>query len=343
MGFKEPLRGLVGPRINMGFHPEIGRFGLINISHLIKLPCCPHIMFGCHTNRVHAPGTRPSMTAHIKAAIAEAAKEGIELRSASIFVGGPRNRTLTLRAAEASELKEFIDATGFVVIAHGAYPDNEVWTGSLPAGIFIRSERELCQRAGVSGLVVHLPATPPSTVLPILPSLYTTSSPDVKIYLEVPAVVPDKAHYASGEDLGNLFRLIREQYDAELARVGLCLDTAHLWTSGVDLASYGAAEKWLEGLEGASDVIPPEAIMMHLNDSLRPRGTGPDAHAGLADGKIWGQYRETLADSGLAAFVDYAVRNDTVTILERKPAEKLLDDYRVLFSLAPSARLGRQN
>jgi endonuclease IV len=279
------------------------------------------------------------MTAHIKAAIGEAAREGIELRSASIFVGGPRNRTLTLRAAEADELKKFLGASGVIVIAHGAYPDNEVWTGSLPAGIFVRSERELCQRAGVSGLVIHLPATPPSTVLPILPSLYTASTPDVKIYLEIPAVAPSNAHYASGENLGELFRLIRERYDADLARVGLCLDTAHLWTSGVDIASYAAAEKWLEGLEDASDTIPPDAIMLHLNDSLRSCGTGPDAHAGLAAGKIWGAYRDALADSGLAAFVDYAVRNDTVTILERKPVEKLVDDYRVLYTLAPSARV----
>lgn len=279
------------------------------------------------------------MTAHIKAAIAEAEREGIELRSASIFVGGPRNRALTLRPAEADELKKFITASGVVVIAHGAYPDNEVWTGSLPAGIFVRSERELCQRAGVGGLVIHLPAAPPSAVLPILPSLYTTASPDVKIYLEVPAVSPSNAFYASGADLGDLFRRIRERYDADLARAGLCLDTAHLWTSGVDIASYEAAEKWLEGLEDASDAIPPESIMLHLNDSLRPRGTGPDAHAGLADGKIWAAYRGALADSGLAAFVDYAVRNDTVTILERKPVEKLADDYRVLYALAPSARV----
>ncbi len=279
------------------------------------------------------------MTAHIKAAIAEAEREGIELRSASIFVGGPRNRALTLRPAEAIELKKFVDASGVVVIAHGAYPDNEVWTESLRAGIFIRSEREVCQRAGISGLVIHLPAAPPSEVLPILPSLYTSSTPNVKIYLETPAVTPSNAYYASGEDLGDFFRQVRERFDADLSRVGLCLDTAHLWTSGVDIASYAAAEKWLEGLDAAADSIPPESIMMHLNDSLRPRGVGPDAHAGLADGKIWGAYRGALADSGLAAFVDYAVRNDTVTILERKPVEKLADDYRVLYALAPSARV----
>jgi endonuclease IV len=289
------------------------------------------------------------MTAHIKAAIAEAKQEGIEMRAAAIFVGGPRNRALTLRHSEATELKQFLSASGVVVIAHGAYPDNEVWTGSLPAGIFIRSERELCQRAGIGGLVIHLPAAPPSEVLPILPSLYTTAAPDVKTYLEIPAVSPSNAYYASGEDLGDFFRQIRERFDADLERVGLCLDTAHLWTSGVDLASYAAAEKWLEGLEAAADAIPPESIMLHLNDSQRPRGTGPDAHAGLAAGKIWGAYRGALADSGLAAFVDYAVRNDTVTILERKPAEKLADDYRILYALAPSMRAkespqpGRQN
>ena len=37
----------------------------------------------------------------------------------------------------------------------------------------------------------------------------------------------------------------------------------------------------------------------------------------------------------LAAFVDYAKRNSTIVILERKPAEKLLSDYRVLLGLDP--------
>ena len=122
------------------------------------------------------------------------------------------------------------------------------------------------------------------------------------------------------------FRKVRE-VDPELSEFGLCVDTAHLWSCGVDIASREAAQTWLEELEAVSDVIPPGAVMFHLNDSLDDRGSGVDHHAPLLQGKIWGEYAEEPKESGLAAFVEYAVRHDTVAILERKPPSKLLDDY----------------
>jgi hypothetical protein len=79
--------------------------------------------------------------------------------------------------------------------------------------------------------------------------------------------------------------------------------------------------------------------MVHLNDSERPRGIGPDTHAGLATGKIWGEYRDRLGESGLAAFTDYAQRHDTPVILERKPKEALKNDYFILGELVPSAKV----
>ena len=75
--------------------------------------------------------------------------------------------------------------------------------------------------------------------------------------------------------------------------------------------------------------------MIHLNDSERLRGVGPDTHAPLAAGKIWGSYRDNLAGSGLAAFTDYAQRHDSPVILERKPKEALKNDYLILRKLVP--------
>ena len=49
-------------------------------------------------------------------------------------------------------------------------------------------------------------------------------------------------------------------------------------------------------------------------------------------------FKDRPQQSGLAAFVDYIVRNNTTAILERKPPEALLDDYVVLDRLTDAVR-----
>lgn len=304
-------------------------------------------MFGAHVNRYHADRrpadgvrrpsadapSRPSIVAEIEAARAEAfAEAGLDLTAAAIFVGGPKNRAITLRPAERSALRRYVAHTGVRVIAHSSY-SAAPWRGDPGAARFIREELSVCQEAGIAGLVVHLPKLPPGDVLRYLPDLRAEDAPDVRVYLETPAVRPGESYYETPEKLADLFAAIRAGPDPGLRHFGLCVDTAHLWTCGVDLQSYEAAAAWFDGLEAAASVIPPSAVAIHFNDSLRPRGVGPDAHAGLAQGKIWGGLRDRLGESGVAAVVDYAQRHGTPVILERKPKEALRGDYLTLRKL----------
>lgn len=294
--------------------------------------------FGPHVNRYHAKGQRPSITAHIEAARREAEHDaGFRMTAASIFVGGPHDRRINLQETEGDELKGYIARTEMVVIAHSSY-SAVPWRGDPDAAAFIRKEAGICQASGVSGLVVHLPKLPIASVAKYIPRLYSPDAPDVRIYLEIPPVRPGESYYETPKKLAALFRMIRSGLDENLSHFGLCIDTAHLWTCGIDVQSYEAAENWLAELEAISDVIPHDCVMIHLNDSLRLRGVGPDAHAPLAEGKIWESYRGKLDKSGLAAFTDYAQRHDTPVILERKPKEALKGDYLILRDLVPSTR-----
>jgi hypothetical protein len=163
-------------------------------------------------------------------------------------------------------------------------------------------------------------------------------------------VTPAETYYETPPKILALFRAIRQSLDPELARFGLCVDTAHLWVSGVDLRSREAAQHWLAQLE---DPASPEralgsgppapggtpAIVFHLNDSQRPKGVGPDAHAPLAAGKIWGPLAGAPGESGIAAVVDFAARHGCWVVLERKPHAALAGDYHLLRGLAPAYRL----
>jgi deoxyribonuclease-4 len=295
-------------------------------------------MFGPHVDRTHAKGGgRPSITAHIKAARAEALAVDFDARAFQVFVAGPRNMTVTLREEEADELREYLDRNhdDLQVIAHGTYADYP-WYGKPYPAEFIRMELELCERAGISGLVIHLGKPGVEEVMQYVPRL-ATATRNVLVFLEVPHVKPEHSHYETPEKLAALFREIR-RLDPTLCKFGLCIDTAHLWSCGVDLQSFEDAEEWLRRLEAVADVIPPDRIIIHLNDSFDEMGSGIDHHAPLLGGKLWGAYKDRPRQSGLAAFVDYIVRNHTTAILERKPQEALLDDYAVLDRLTNAVR-----
>ena len=296
-------------------------------------------MFGPHVSRVHASGVRPDISDHIETARREAEIDAaFRVTAASIFVGGPRDRKINLEPAEVAKLGEYVSRTGLKVVAHNSY-SAAPWRGDPDAAKFIREEAKVCQAAGVFGLVVHLPKLPVAGVMKYISRLVEPEAADVRVYLEIPAVRPHESYYETPEKLTELFGAIRGGPDAGLRHFGLCVDTAHLHTCGVDLRTYGEANAWLEALEAASDVIPHDVVVLHINDSARPLGAGPDAHAPLAQGRIWGEFRGRLGESGLAAFTDYAQRHGTVSILERKPREALLNDYRVLRELVPSAQI----
>ena len=300
-------------------------------------------MFGPHVNRDRTGDEkkgRPSIAAHIRVARAAAAEADFRVRAVQIFVAGPHTRTMTMRPGEADELKAYLADTRLVAIAHGTYMDFP-WNGAPHSIRFIREELDMCSRAGISGLVIHLGKPGTEEVVKHLPRLAPNGSGAPVVFLEIPHVKPDNSLYETPEKLAALFRAVRA-HDPDLCRFGLCIDTAHLWSCGVDLRTFESAEDWLRRLEAVAPVIPPDRIIIHLNDSKCDRGSGLDRHAGLFQGKIWGDFGDRPRQSGLAAFVDYIVRHDAVALLERgSSTDLLLDDYAMIERLTSAVRLDR--
>jgi endonuclease IV len=276
-------------------------------------------MFGPHVNRSGSHGH--NIVDSIKNAIASAnTNADFFVSVVAIFVGGPRMQKIIVSPEDSLELSKL----PVKIIAHSAYCAHP-WSGKPYATKFILDELNVCKAANIQGLVVHLPKAPIKNVINILPSLIVENNP--KIFLETPAVSPKESYYETPEKLSKLFSAIRE-IDPELKNFGLCIDSAHLWTCGVDIRTYDDAENWLSRID-----IPKSNIIFHLNDSERDIGVGPDTHAPLCLGKIWGAYKHNIKDSGLAAFVNYAVRNNIPTILERKKEETYNGDYLILRQL----------
>ena len=90
----------------------------------------------------------------------------------------------------------------------------------------------------------------------------------------------------SGSALGGRFEHLRTIIDSvkDPARLGVCLDTAHLLEAGYDLTSAAGAEAVLQEL---ADVIGHDRVKaIHVNDSKTPRGSHVDRHAHIGHGHV---------------------------------------------------------
>ena len=100
----------------------------------------------------------------------------------------------------------------------------------------------------------------------------------------------------AGDSLGHNF----EQIGAVLhllpgfaARMGVCLDTAHLWGAGHDISSAAAVQRVLQQFDEAAGLERLKVI--HLNDTEMALGSHRDVHARIGEGII--------PEDGLQAFL----------------------------------------
>jgi deoxyribonuclease-4 len=67
-------------------------------------------------------------------------------------------------------------------------------------------------------------------------------------------------------------------------RVGLCLDSCHLYASGYDVSTPEGLRTTLEECDRAVGLERLHSL--HLNDSLTPLGSNRDRHALLGEGEL---------------------------------------------------------
>ena len=83
-------------------------------------------------------------------------------------------------------------------------------------------------------------------------------------------------------------------------RVGVCLDTCHLYAAGYDIATPRGYERTIAEFDRVVGLGALRAI--HLNDSRRELGSRVDRHAPIGEGHLGlATFRRLLADERLAA------------------------------------------
>lgn len=89
-----------------------------------------------------------------------------------------------------------------------------------------------------------------------------------------------------GTSLGHRFEHLAEVLDRVKApeRLGVCLDTCHMYAAGYDLATASGYERTFADFDRIVGLAKLKAI--HLNDSRKPLGSRLDRHAHVGEGVL---------------------------------------------------------
>lgn len=239
-----------------------------------------------------------------------------------------------LSAEEIDRFKRHCSELGFSpdhIMPHDSYlinlghPEKEGLDKSRAAFL---DEMKRCEELGLTLLNFH----PGSHLGQIsLESSLQRVAESINIALDqtrgVSAVIENTA--GQGSNLGSRFEELAEiiaQVDDQ-SRVGVCLDTCHLFTSGYDLRT---AEAYAATMEHFDAVIGFDRLRgVHLNDAKKELGTRVDRHAPIGEGYL-----------GLEAFrllMQDPRFDDIPLILETPEPERWPDEIRLLYSLAAEA------
>lgn len=188
--------------------------------------------------------------------------------------------------------------------AHSSYlinlasPQADLWKKSQQAFVV---ELERAEALGLCGVVVHPGSFVDSSeraglkkiVRAVERSLKETAGFSVEIWLECTA--------GQGSSLGWRFEHLREIIEGVAApeRVGVCLDTCHLFAAGYPLkkpAEYQDTMDQFDQLVGLDRVRA-----FHLNDSKREFGSRVDRHEHIGEGTLGREpFRHILNDARFA-------------------------------------------
>lgn len=237
-----------------------------------------------------------------KSTIAEALAAGCDC--IQIFAGNPRAfRRTQYDPAAWDEFRRLRKENNIApVVIHTSYLVNLVTASKqlqALSAMLVAHDLELAAKAGIEYVNTHLGSYGRQDrkagfdrVVKTLQSLIAKAAPGPMLLLENSA----GAGNACGGRLDELGEIVRA---VGSPRIGVCLDTAHAWASGYDIASQAGVDAFVREIKKHIGFKRVRAL--HMNDTKVDLGGKRDLHWHIAQGKIGSAgFRAVLAAPGLS-------------------------------------------
>lgn len=233
-------------------------------------------------------GAHVSSSGGIHTAIDRA--EAIGAESVQIFTQSPRMwRQTNHDPATFDRFRERREDAGIDgVLCHALYlcnfaaPDDAIYERSVAA---LRSTMEIACAIGADGVVVHVGSHLGAgldkgleRVVPALEQVLELCSDTTWLLMENSA----GAGGTIGRSIDELATIF-ERLDGH-PRLGVCLDSCHLYVSGVDVTNRAVLDAALDELDSTIGLDRLRAL--HVNDSAAPLGSNRDRHANIGEGLL---------------------------------------------------------
>jgi deoxyribonuclease-4 len=233
-------------------------------------------------------GAHVSVSGGIHTAIDRAEKIGAD--SVQVFTQSPRTwRPTNHDPANFERFRERRAEAGIEgVLCHALYlcnlaaPDDEVYAKSVAA---MRNTMEVACAIGADGVVFHVGSHLGSgfeagleRVLPAMEQVLELCNETTWLLMENSAGTGGTIG-RSVDELATLY----ERLDRH-PRLGVCLDSCHLYASGIDVTDPAALDACLDEVDAAIGLDRLRAL--HVNDSATPLGSNRDRHANILEGLL---------------------------------------------------------
>jgi len=216
--------------------------------------------------------------------------EAVGADSLQVFTQSPRTWRPTNH--EQSSFDRFRERRAEIgldgVLCHALYlcnlaaPNDEVYTKSVAA---LRNTMEVARGIGADAVVFHVGSHLGSgfevgleRVLPALEQVLELTSDETWLLMESSA----GAGGTIGRSIDEL-ATIHERLDRH-PRLGICLDSCHLYVSGVDVTDAAALDALLDEVDASIGLDRLRAL--HVNDAAAPLGSNRDRHANIGEGLL---------------------------------------------------------
>ena len=195
------------------------------------------------------------------------------------------------------------------VLAHALYlvnlasPDDELYDKSRAA---MRNTMEVARAIEADGVVFHVGshlgagmAAGIERCVPAIEEVLELTTDTTWLLLE------DSA--GGGGTIGRSIDELAALFDAcgRHERLGVCLDTCHLYVSGVDISDRAVVDDLLEDVD--ERIGHDRLRALHVNDAVDPLGSNRDRHANIGKGQLGNKLGVFLSHpklQGLPAFLE---------------------------------------
>ena len=232
--------------------------------------------------------------------------EAIKAEAIQVFASNPRGWAMPDANSEAdAKFREKAEALDLETYVHAPFlinlgsPNEGTYKNSLASTAYsLKRGKEI----GALGVVIHTGSAVDETHIEkawqqihdgIMPILSKLSDDDPWLLLE-PTAGQGQSLVRKLDDLTKYFEALEWH-----PKVGVCLDTCHVFAAGHDIKSKGGMTKTINLLV---DVAGQERIqLIHANDSMDVLGSLKDRHQNLGDGEIGTKpFAELLAHPAVA-------------------------------------------